>query len=145
MTPRQIELVQESWSRIARDSAHVAEVFYRNLFRLAPPLRAMFNTDMAQQRRALMQMLHIVVNGLYCFEELVPDFEALGRRHVTYGVVESQYELMRLAILGMLAEKLGDEFTPEVEAAWAATYDQLAEVMKRAANSLAEPEVIEVV
>jgi hemoglobin-like flavoprotein len=133
MTPRQIELVQSTWSQITSDTAHVAEVFYDRLFELDSSLLPMFPPDMKEQRRALMEMLHIVVNGLYCFEELLLDFEALGRRHVGYGVAESHYELVRKAMLRMLAEELGDRFTPEVAAAWAATYDQLADVMKSAA------------
>jgi hemoglobin-like flavoprotein len=133
MTPRQITLVQSTWSKIAAHSAHLAETFYDRLFQLDPSLRPMFSPDMNEQRRALMEMLHIVVNGLFCFEELLPDIEALGRRHVSYHVVESQYDLVRKALLRMLAEELGDEFTSEVEAAWAATYDRLADVMKGAA------------
>jgi hemoglobin-like flavoprotein len=133
MTPRQITLVQRTWSKIAAHSAQLAEVFYDRLFQLDPSLRSMFAQDMNEQRRALMEMLHIVVNGLYCFEELQPEIEALARRHVDYHVEESQYDLVRKAILLMLAEELGNEFTPEVEAAWAATYDQLADVMKAAA------------
>ena len=114
MTPRQIVLVQSTWSQIAAHSAQLADVFYDRLFQLDPSLRPMFPPDMGEQRRALMEMLHIVVNGLYCFEELLPDFEALGRRHVDYGVVESHYDLVRTALLWMLADKLGDAFTPEV-------------------------------
>ena len=133
MTPEQIALVQSTWSQVASHSAHLAEVFYNRLFQLDPSLRSMFPPDMGEQRRALMQMLHLVVNGLYCFEELLTDIEALGRRHVGYGVVDSQYELVRTALLSMLAEELGDRFTPEVAAVWAATYDQLADVMKSAA------------
>ena len=135
MTPREVELVQSTWSHIASRSEHVAEVFYDRLFHLDPSLRPMFSPDMMEQRRALMEMLHIVVNGLYCFEELRPDIEALGQRHVGYGVVESQFDLVGRALLSMLAAELGDAFTPEVEAAWAATYDRLATVMKSAAYS----------
>ena len=133
MTPRQITLVQSTWSKIAAHSAHVAEVFYDHLFQLDSSLRPMFSPDMNAQRRALMEMLHVVVNGLYCFDELLPEIEALGRRHVSYHVEESQYGLVRQALLWMLAEELGDEFTEEVAMAWAATYDQLADVMKAAA------------
>jgi nitric oxide dioxygenase len=133
MTPRQIELVQSTWSHISSKSAHVATVFYRRLFQLDPALESMFPPDMSEQRRALMQMLHVVVNGLHCFDELLPDIEALALRHVDYHVVESQFDLVRQAILEMLTEELGDEFTPEVEEAWAVTYDRLAGAMKAAA------------
>ena len=117
---------------MSHDSVHAAAVFYSNLVLLDPSLRAMFPSDMTQQRQALMEMLNIVVNGLYCFDELVPDFADLGRRHASYGVVERQYAVVRKALLLMLAEKLGDEFTPEVETAWTETYNTLAGVMKAA-------------
>ena len=133
MTPKQIELVQSTWAHIAPQSVHAAEVFYSRLFQLEPTLRYMFPPDMSLQRRTLMEMLNFVVNGLYCFDALVSEFKELGRRHVDYGVEEWQYDLVREALLGMLGEKLGERFTPEVEAAWAETYDRLADVMKSAA------------
>ena len=132
MTPKQIELVQSTWAYVAPQSMHAAEVFYRRLFQLEPTLRHMFPPDMSLQRRTLMEMLNFVVNGLYCFDALVPEFAELGRRHADYGVEQWQYDVMRKALLGMLGEELGERFTPEVEAAWAATYDRLAEVMKSA-------------
>lgn len=133
VTPEQIRFVLDTWGELAHETDHVAEAFYMRLFQIAPELRRLFPTDLNEQYRQFLQMLHLVVNGLVCFEELIPEIEALGRRHVEYNVTESQYDLVRAALFAMLADVLDEKFTPDVRVAWAATYDRVAGVMKAAA------------
>ena len=60
MTPRQIELVQASWSQVLQQpysADTVAHVFYGRLFALEPSLRPMFKGDMTEQGRKLDQPL----------------------------------------------------------------------------------------
>jgi hemoglobin-like flavoprotein len=54
----------------------------------------------------------------------------LGRRHEGYGVKEEHYESVGAALLWTLGQGLGEEFTPEVEQAWAETYGTLTALMK---------------
>jgi nitric oxide dioxygenase len=133
MTPRQIAIVQQTWPVVAPNPTHAAEVFYRRLFEIEPAVRPLFPEDMNEQRRALMEMLNIVVNGLSMFDEIEPDVEDLGRRHTGYHVEEWHYELVRKALLGMIEEMLGRRHTPEIAEAWGAVYDQISRVMKSAA------------
>lgn len=91
MTPEQITLVQTSFARVLPIADTAAALFYHRLFELAPDVRALFPEDMREQRRNLMQMLNVTVNGLSNLDRLVPMVEALGRRHVNYGVQQPHY------------------------------------------------------
>jgi hemoglobin-like flavoprotein len=91
---------------------------------------------MKEQGRKLMSMLNTVVNGLTRLEAMVPAVQDLGKRHVAYGVKDRHYDTVGAALLWTLGTGLGDEFTPEVKAAWTTAYVTLAGVMKEAAATV---------
>ena len=57
MTPSQIELVQDSFAKVAPISEQAASLFYDRLFEVAPQVRAMFPDDLTEQRKKLMATL----------------------------------------------------------------------------------------
>ena len=89
--------------------------------------------DLASQRRKLIQTLTRVVVALDEIADLVPEIEALGRRHAGYGVTDAHYQTVGEALLWTLETGLGDSWTPEVETAWAAAYGFVADAMRGAA------------
>jgi hemoglobin-like flavoprotein len=133
LTQAQIVLVQNSFAVVAPIADDAAALFYRRLFEIDPTLKAMFKSDMAEQRRHLMQMLSAAVKGLNHIERLIPVVEDLGRRHVNYGVEEHHYDTVGNALLWTLEKGLGAAFTPDVREAWATVYGLLASTMARAA------------
>ena len=64
MTPEQVNLVQQSFAKVAPISEQAAVMFYDRLFEVAPSVKAMFPADMTEQRKKLMATLAVVVNGL---------------------------------------------------------------------------------
>ena len=90
MTPKQVAMIQTSWSEVEPISDVAATLFYERLFELDPTIRRLFRrTDMVQQRKILMQTLAVVVRSLDRLEQLTPALEGLGRRHAGYGVREN--------------------------------------------------------
>jgi len=139
MTPRQIELVRESFSRVAPIADVAATIFYDRLFALDPGVRRLFaSTDMVEQRKKLMQTLSVVVANLDRLEAVVPAVEALGRRHAGYGVSARDFETVGAALLDTLEIGLKPNFTAETRDAWATAYGLLASVMISASESVAE-------
>ena len=135
MTPRQVDLIRESWTAVEPIQGVAADLFYTRLFELDPALGRLFrNTDMAQQKKILMQTLTVVVKSLDRLDQLVPAIEALGRRHAGYGVRPEHYETVGAALLWTLGQGLGEAFTPELERAWTEAYSTLASVMIGAAQ-----------
>lgn len=133
MTPEQVALVQESFKSVRPIAPQAADLFYGRLFEIAPQVRALFPTDMAEQKQKLMSMLATAVNNLHQVEKIIPAVQDLGRRHVNYGVTAEMYAPVGESLIWTLEKGLGDAFTPEVKQAWVETYTTLAGVMTAAA------------
>jgi hemoglobin-like flavoprotein len=132
MTPEQKRLVQTSFEQVAPIAEVAAGLFYNRLFELDPALRPLFKGDLVEQGRKLMQMIGMVVKGLDRFDELVPAAQALGKRHVGYGVRDEDYETVGAALLWTLGKGLGAAFTHETKEAWTAAYGAITTAMKSA-------------
>jgi hemoglobin-like flavoprotein len=128
--------VQESFKKVVPIAGTAADLFYDRLFTIAPEVRPLFPTDLTEQKKKLIQMLATAVTNLHQVEKILPAVEDLGRRHVSYGVTEKQYEPVGAALLWTLEQGLGADFTPELKAAWTETYLTVAGVMTKAAASV---------
>lgn len=133
VTDEQIRLVQTSWVQVVPIAATAADLFYGRLFELDDNLRAMFPSDLAQQKKKLMKTLGVAVSTLRKPDTLIPVLQGLGRAHADYGVEDHHYDTVGEALLWTLEQGLGEEFTPEVEAAWTEVYGLVATTMKDAA------------
>jgi hemoglobin-like flavoprotein len=134
LSEREVRLVQDSFDKVEPIADDAAKLFYRRLFELDPSLAKMFKGDMFEQGRKLMAMIKTAVKGLDNLEKLIPAVEALGRRHVDYGVKDAHYDTVAQALLWTLGQGLGEAFTDELEQAWTAVYGVLAGTMKSAAK-----------
>ena len=129
MTPEQIALVQESFTKVAPISGAAAELFYGRLFEIAPEVKPMFPADMTEQRKKLMQTLGYVVNGLTKLDTVLPAASALAKKHVGYGVKPAHYAPVGAALLWTLEKGLGAAWTPKLAEAWTAAYTTLSGFM----------------
>jgi hemoglobin-like flavoprotein len=140
MTPAQKNLVQSTWSKVVPIADTAAKMFYDRLFEIDPSTRPLFrSTDLAEQRRKLLQVLSAAIAGLDKLEDLVPIVETLGRKHAGYGVKDAHYDSVGAALLWTLEQGLGAAWNGETAAAWTEVYGILAGVMRRAQkDALAE-------
>ena len=136
MTPRQVELVQESFVKVLPIAPQAAELFYGRLFEVNPALRKLFKGDMKEQGRMLMAMIGGAVRGLANPPALIPVLKNLGARHVGYGVQERHYDTVGEALIWTLQKGLGDAFDDELCEAWVAAYGLLAGVMQQGAREV---------
>ena len=136
MNPEQISLVQTTFAQVVPIADQAAALFYERLFTLDPAVKPLFTGDMAEQGQKLMSTIGLAVNGLTTPEKIIPAVQALGRKHVGYGVQNEHYDTVATALLWTLEQGLGDGFTPQVKEAWTAAYTLLAGVMKEAAAEL---------
>ncbi len=137
MNVNQVVLVQQSWDKVRPMADAAAQLFYTRLFAIDPSTQPLFTGDIQEQRRKLMQMLGVVVQGLSKPETILPAIQALGRRHVNYAVQDRHYDSVGAALLWALEQGLGPDFTPETREAWTAAYTLLASIMKDAAHQSA--------
>ena len=136
MTPTARELIRTSWAAVEPKVDEASTMFYVRLFELDPRLRELFGyTDMDQQRSVLMQTLAAVVRHIDRLDEMMPEIEALGRRHAGYRVEVEHYATVGSALLWTLEKGLGDAFTDETAHAWADAYRRVSSAMIEAARS----------
>jgi len=136
MNPTTIHNVQSTFDLIVPIADNAAALFYSKLFELDPSLKSMFKTDMADQRKKLMQILGVAVSSLNNLAAIVPAVQDLGRRHVKYGVRPQHYNTVAEAILWMLGQTLGATFTPVIKQSWTEVYTVLADTMIAAGNEV---------
>ena len=129
MTPDQVGLVQESFSKVVPIADQAAIMFYDRLFAIAPEVRSMFPEEMKEQRRKLIATLALVVNGLGNLPSILPAASALAKKHVGYGVEATHYVPVGAALLWTLEQGLGDAWTKPVADAWAEAYTTLSDYM----------------
>jgi len=87
LTPEQKQLVRSTWALVKPIQEDTARLFYDRLFEIDPSTKPLFaSTDMAKQGKKLMQTINVAVAGLERLDAILPAVEALGRRHVGYGL-----------------------------------------------------------
>ena len=135
MTPEQQHLIQTSWAQLTPIADQAAALFYARLFELDPALKPLFTGDMKAQGAKLMQAINLVVRSLDKLDSLLPALQALGQRHVGYGVQAAHYDTVGTALLWTLEQGLGDTFTAPTRTAWGEAYSRLATVMQSAGKA----------
>ena len=133
MRKDQVALVQASFQQFVPVAWKASEIFYDELFRIAPETRALFPSDMSEQRKKLIQTLTAVVNGLSYPEAMMPQVRALGARHKGYRTKPEHYDKVGQALIHAFQTSMGSAFTPPMRDAWLACYGLLSSEMKQAA------------
>lgn len=121
--------IRQTWASAVAAREIVGQLFYENLFRVAPQTRALFPASLDDQGRKLVQTLSWIVDHLDQEDELFPAADALAARHVGYGVMPDHYEAVGAALIATLHAGLGADFEAEDEAAWLRTYGVLSKRM----------------
>ncbi|GHN02421.1 hemoglobin [Cytophagales bacterium WSM2-2] len=135
MTPKQIELIEDSWDFILMNTDEAGIIFYKRLFELNPALRPLFKEDIKSQAQKLVSLITFAVHKLNNFNEIVSDVKALGLRHKGYKVKPEYYITVAEALLWTLESGLGNEWNEEVKEAWIKLYETLSKIMLEAYNS----------
>lgn len=133
LTARQVQLIQQSFSKVEPIADQAAAIFYAKLFEYDPSLRSMFKPDLTDQGKKLMAVLKIAVNSLNDLGKLVPVLQNLAKKHLSYGVKVDDYTPVGNALIYTLGAGLGKDFTNETKTAWIEVFKVIAKVMREAA------------
>jgi hemoglobin-like flavoprotein len=130
MTPRQKQIVADTFPVIREIAIPVSLLFYGRLFDLDPSLRALFKIDMTEQSKKLVAMLNSIVESIDDWERIAPVLRELGQRHVTFGVKAEHYDTLCSALVWAFGQALQRGFDDEVRAAWTEVILAVNEQMK---------------
>ena len=126
----EVETLEKSFDLIAPQGDELMRRFYNRLFEVAPAVKPLFaDVDMDRQRKALLNMLLVLRESLHDLDDVVPDLQALGAKHVEYGALREHYPVVGEVLIGEMAGLAGDAWMPEYTAAWQEAYAVVQDVM----------------
>ncbi|MEG4574084.1 pentapeptide repeat-containing protein [Microcoleus sp. N3A4] len=135
-----VELLEQSFEKIKPRADEFAASFYEKLFTTHPELKPLFaTTDMAKQQKKLIKALVLVVENIRSPEALEPVLNALGGRHIGYGVIPKYYSPVGEALLSAFEQSLQQDWTPEVKLAWTDAYRAITDLMLKGAGVVSSP------
>ena len=130
---KQIELIEETFAKLAGSGDKLVENFYIKLFSRYPEVKPLFaSVDQKEQEKKLLSSLALVVNNIRKPEVLGPALEKLGKNHQKYGAVAEHYPAVAETMLDVMSEFAGDLWTDEVEQAWSNALNTVANAMLQA-------------
>jgi hemoglobin-like flavoprotein len=133
-----VEILEESFDLVAPQGDELVKRFYERLFETAPAVQPLFaKVDMEGQRQALLNMLLVLRESLHDLEDVVPDLQELGARHVEYGALAEHYPVVGGVLIATMTEIAGDAWKPEYTDAWQEAYGVIQEVMLSGAATAA--------
>lgn len=132
LSPETIALVKATVPALEEHGSTITEVMYRRLFRDSH-IAALFNQanqKSGTQRFALASAVLAYAQNIDNLAALGPAVERIAQKHVGYAILPEHYPYVAEALLGAIAEVLGDAVTPEILAAWGEAYWFLADILK---------------
>lgn len=124
----QIKSIHFSWVVIQEDPEAMLS-FYDHLFEIAPETRHFFDNDLTKQSDKLKMTFEFLVDHLEQFEYVQDAIEKLGKFHNRIQIEPCHYVSLKVALLKMIEENMGDKFSSEIEEAWKVVIDYVSEVM----------------
>jgi hemoglobin-like flavoprotein len=134
LTEQQKQQLDLTYPVIAKHNNALAKLMYERLFEIKPSLHSLFDRSMNSMYSKFMYIVDTTVKAILNGDDYTPPLRRLGRRHAVYDVAREDYSVIGEAFLWAVARLLGDQYTPEVEAAWTALYDTMAEMAIQGAD-----------
>jgi hemoglobin-like flavoprotein len=133
--PLRVDLLEESFDLVVLRGDDLVSGFYRRV--LANPALAPLFAGVAMDMQSLKFLSTLVAlrNAWRHLEMIEPELEAMGARHIAYGVEPEHYPLLCAALLDALAEVAGTAWKPEYAASWREAYAFVQAAMVRGATA----------
>ena len=135
-----IALLRSSFALIVDRDPELVAHFYEILFTRYPQVRPLFGRNSAAaQQRMLTQALVAVLDRLEDPAWFTTTLEALGEKHVTYGVTDEMYDWVGECLLTAMQSAAGDAWTLAMLDSWSAAYGAIAQTMQAGARKAQRP------
>jgi len=130
-----IVALETSFDLVAPKGDELVEIFYSNLFAVAPSVQPLFaGADMARQRAMLLSALVLLRKSLRDLDAVVPTLKRLGGRHVAYGARPEHYPVVGNVLIGAMAHVAGPGWEPRFAKAWTEAFGVVAGAMLEGAR-----------
>jgi nitric oxide dioxygenase len=134
-----IDTVKATIPVLASAGTAITEHFYKRMFTHNPELKDVFNMShqaTGRQPAALFDAIAAYATHIDNLEVLTGAVMRIAHKHTSFNIKADQYAIVGHHLIETLRELLGDAFTPEIEEAWGAAYQQLANIFIQAEEDL---------
>ncbi|MGY5651401.1 NO-inducible flavohemoprotein [Vibrio cincinnatiensis] len=131
MNDLQKALVSNTVPVLRESGVALTSHFYHRMLTHNPELKHIFNqANQAQgaQQQALAMAVLAYADNINNPSVLLPVVERIAHKHTSLGIRAEQYSIVGKHLLGSIKEVLGDAASDELIDAWAAAYQQLADI-----------------
>lgn len=118
LTESEIEIIRSSAEKMAELNVIATNMFYANLFKEVPEIRALFPDEMFEQSEKLWASIVMVVESVDDLTEIVPALKDLGARHIGYGAEPEHYKIVSRILIETMASLMADDWTADHQATW---------------------------
>lgn len=134
-----VQLLRGSFDLVVERSPQLTHRFYEILFERYPQTLSMFPAGRRERQEGMLtEALVAVMDHLEDAPWLTQTLHGLGAKHVAYGVTDEMYGWVGDSLLRTLAEVAGNDWTPELEAAWSGAFGAIASLMQEGARIMDE-------
>ncbi|WP_417843504.1 NO-inducible flavohemoprotein [Thalassospira sp.] len=132
LSPRTIELVKATVPALGAHGTDITKVMYAKLFQDAH-IRALFNQsnqgESGSQVKALAAAILAYARNIDNLDALVPVVERIAHKHIGYHILPEHYAYVARALIGAIAEVLGEKVNEDILTAWGEAYWFLANIL----------------
>ncbi|PRX98298.1 nitric oxide dioxygenase [Pontibacter ummariensis] len=139
MTTAQKELIKATVPILREHGVALTTHFYSRMFKHNPELKNVFNMGNQGNGKQQLSLALAVLAYAEHIEDpsvLVSAVTKIGHKHVSLDIRPEHYAIVGQHLLASIKEVLGEGATDELIAAWAAAYQQLADLMTGLEKSL---------
>jgi hemoglobin-like flavoprotein len=130
--------LRESFDLVVERSPRLTHRFYEILFERYPQARQLFGRSTERQEEMLTRALVAVIDRVEDGAWLTETLNALGAKHIDYGVTDEMYPWVGDALLATLEEVAAEAWTPRVAAAWTEAFGAISGLMMDGARKAAQ-------
>lgn len=134
-----LDLIDQSLPALEANAERITRHFYQIMFRDFPEVRPLFNQSHQQagtQARALANSVLAYGRHIRQLQVLEGAVERIVHKHVAVQVQPEHYPIVGQCLLQAIRDVLGDAATDAIVGAWAEAYQQLADLLITAEESL---------
>jgi len=131
ISEQSLKIVKATAPVVGAHAEQITRRFYQLLFAAYPQVLAYFNPAHQQsgtQQQALAGAICAYAANIDNLGALGNAVELIAQKHCSLGIQPEHYPLVGEQLLIAVKDVLGDAVTPEVTAAWAEAYGQLADI-----------------
>ncbi len=132
ITTEQKELIKATVPILRAHGVDLTTHFYSRMFQHNPELKNVFNMGnqgSGKQQLSLAMAVLAYAENIEDPSVLVAAVTKIGHKHVSLDIRPEHYAIVGKHLLASISEVLGDGATPDLLAAWAVAYQQLADLM----------------